>query len=134
MVFEYTLTVAAGKTEAEPATLDMPIAAGVIHRIEVDGHPGCNGMVYVTINRALHQVFPTNPDGQFRPRGFPKAGTVYEELLQPPFELTAKGWSPDCTYPHDITISLWILPKERLEAERGLIGGLKRMLKHMRMD
>ena len=127
MVFEYDFTIPAGTPASAPAKLELRLARGIIHQLNVSFPAGSRGMVYLTLNRALHQVFPTNPDGQLKGEFFPIAGAVYEELEEPPYKLEAHGWSPGTTYNHTVTIRLWLLPREVLEPGKQAIGILERL-------
>lgn len=127
MVFEYDFTVPANTLASAPARKDLPVARGIVHYISIAFPAGCRGEVLLTINRALHQVFPTNPDGQFKGEFWPIQGAVYEPVEEAPYKLEAYGWSPGTTYQHTVTIRLWTLPREVLEPGREAIGLLTRI-------
>ena len=127
MIYEYDLTVPANTPANAPAILDMPLAQGVIHKIAVVFPAGCRHQVKVIIRRALHQVWPTNPDGQLKGDFFPIEGPVWYELDEAPFKLEAYGWSPDTTFNHTVTIRLWLQRKEILLPGQQAFGFMERI-------
>lgn len=127
MIFEYDLTIPANTSVAVPAKGEMKVARGIIHKVEVTFPAGCNRAVLVTIRRALHQVWPTNPDGQLKANNYTISFPVWYEIDQPPYEMQVYGWSPGTTYPHVITVRLGISSREVLDpgsSERGILGRL----------
>lgn len=127
MVFEYDFTIPANTLASAKARLELRLARGIIHQLSVHFPAGSRGQVSLTINDALHQVFPTNPDGQFKGEFFPITGSVYHELETAPYRLTAWGWSPGTAYDHTATIRLWLLPREILEPGRKAVGVLEKL-------
>lgn len=127
MVFEYDFTIPANTPASAKVRLDMKLARGIVHQLSISFPAGCRGQVFLAINRALHQVWPTNPDGQFKGEFFPIQGAVYEPLEEPPYTLEAYGWSPGTAFDHTATIRLWLLPREVLEPGRQAVGVLERL-------
>lgn len=127
MVFEYDFIIPANTLASAKARLDMKLARGIIHQLSVQFPAGSRGQVFLAINKALHQVWPTNPDGYFKGEFFPIQGSVYEELEEAPYTLTAWGWSPGTAFAHTATIRLWLLPREVLEPGRKAVGILERL-------
>ena len=127
MIYEYDLVLPADTKEATPEPLVMQLTHGIIHRVEISFPSGCNGQVKVVIRRALHQVFPTNPDGQLKANGFTISGPVWYELEEAPYQLEAYGWSPDTSYDHTITIRLYIERREVLEPGAETVGIIGRL-------
>jgi hypothetical protein len=114
MIYEYEITVPAGTTAAAPVVQVLKLTHGVIHHIEVIFRAGCHHEVSLTINRAIHQVYPTNPDGVLKGDWFPISGPVWHEISEAPYQLEARGWAPDTTYDHTVIIRLWIQRRETL--------------------
>lgn len=117
MIFEYDLTIPARTTKADPVSVEMPLARGILHKVEVIFPPGCHHKVFLTINRALHQVVPLNPDGYLKGDTFPISDYMFQPLEEAPHRLEAYGWAPDTTYDHTVVIRLGILPREILQPE-----------------
>lgn len=109
MIYEYDLTVPANTPKNAQVSQDCKLAYGVIHYLGVQFPTGCVGLVHVHINDAIHQVFPTNPDGTFKGDGVVIEGRVLEKLYNPPFILTLWGWNLDDTYDHTVTVRFWII-------------------------
>jgi len=127
MIYEYDLAVSAGTTQEEPAEQRMKLSRGIIHKLEVSFPPGCNNLVLVTIRRALHQVWPTNPDGQLKANGHTISMPVWYELETEPYELEVKAWSPDCSYDHTITVRIGISPRGVLERAQESLTLIRRI-------
>ena len=127
MIYEYDLVVPLNTLEASPASVEMKLCHGIVHKLEVTFPPGCHNAVKVVVRRALHQVWPTNPDGQLKANGYTISYPVWYELEEAPYILTAWAWSPGTTYSHTITIRLGIQRREILQPgqeERGIIKRL----------
>lgn len=127
MIYEFDLAVPANTLASAPVALDMHLTHGIIHKVEVSFAFGCNNLVLVAINDALHQAFPSNPDGQLRGNGWTISMSTWYELEAAPYELTAKGWSPGTAYQHTITIRIGILPREILQPPAESAGFLRRL-------
>lgn len=127
MIFEYDLTISAATTRRSPVTQDLQLARGIIHKVEVIFPPGCHHQVFVVIRRGLNQVFPTNPDNQFKGDFFPVSYPVWYPMEAGPFRLKAYGWAPDTTYDHAVIIRLGLLPREVLEPGREAVGILSKL-------
>jgi len=122
MIFEYNLTITAGRNRRSPATQELQLARGIIHKVEVIFPPGCHHQVFVVIRRGLNQVFPTNPDGQFKGNAFPISYPVWYPMEDGPFLLKAYGWAPLTTFAHTVTIRLGILPRAVLMPPSETVG------------
>lgn len=127
MIYEYDLTIPANTLVSAPVRQIMLIDRGIIHKVEVEFPGGSNKAVLVTIRDALHQVYPTNPDGQLKANNFTISGSEWLEVEEPPYQLEAYGWSPGTTYQHVITIRLYQLPREVLEPGRDAMNFLGRL-------
>ena len=125
MFFEIPLLIPADTPEAEPATEDAELCAGIVSRVAVQFPAGCSGMVYVSIWRGGHPLWPTNIDEGFAGEDsiidFPESYTLDE----PPYTLELRGWGPDTTYNHTVTFRFSVLPLPELVLEDiELPGGL----------
>ena len=127
MIFEYDLVVPANTQANNAARLDMQLVKGVVHKLAVQFPAGCRSQVLVVINRAVHQVWPTNPDGQMKGDFFPIEGPVWYELDEAPYKLEAYGWSPGTNFNHTVTIRLWMERKEVLLPGQQAIGIMERL-------
>lgn len=130
MVYEFDIIVKADNTITNPKVEHLKLTAGIIHRYEVYFPPGCVNLVRVGINRGLHQVWPTNPDGRHKGDGVTLSYREHYDLTKGPHIITIRAYSIDCTEPHTITVRFAILTSKILApwllswAEKlGLYGG-----------
>ncbi len=131
MFYEFKLAVPALTSQSDPVSVVMPLTEGIIHRFEVQGDWGEHNLVSVSIRRAVHQVFPSNPSGVIHPGFFPVGGATWYELEEEPFQLEAYAWSDDDTYAHTALIRIWLERREVLEPGRetlSFLGKLRSML------
>ena len=114
MFYTWNFTLPYGKDATDKTKQILGLERGTITRCEVVFPSGCCGLVYVHINRALHQVYPKNPDYQYTGNGETiVAGDEYE-IKEEPFELEFYGWNTDDTYNHTVTIRIQLVPKREI--------------------
>lgn len=130
MVFEFDIEVLTTHTITTPKVVDLKLTAGIIHRYEIYFPPGCANLVKVGINRGLHQVWPTNPEGRHKGNEVNLSYREYYDLIKEPHILTIRAYSVGATYDHTITVRFAILTSKILApwllswAEKlGLYGG-----------
>jgi len=111
MFYEFPLTVAVGKTRADPALQVIKLTQGLIHRLEVEFPDGCCGLIHVRVLWLDHQVWPTNPNEWFTSDGHVIIVDDYFELYGAPYLLKIEGWSEALSYPHTVTVRIGVLPK-----------------------
>jgi len=109
MIFNYNITIPANTPQNNPIRRVLKLTYGIIHFLEILSSYGCAGMVYCAIYEGEHQVFPTNPDDYFRLTGVPIQGREFYPIVNFPFELEFRGWSPGTRYEHVVTVRLWML-------------------------
>ena len=117
MLYVLALTIPANTAEAAPYEEDLKLTDGVITHVEVEFPAGCQGLVHSSARQAIHQVFPTNPDGNLCSDNHVIVWNDYEDLDTDPRILTIGGWNDDDTYDHTITWRIELTPREI--AERG---------------
>lgn len=127
MIFEFALTVPANTLLSSPASQELKLSRGIVHKVEVLGDGGERNQVYLVIRRAINQVWPTNPNGQLHPGFFPISYLAFYALEVSPYSLTVDAWSPGTTYDHQVLIRLGIEPREVLEGTRPELGILKKL-------
>lgn len=117
MFFEYPLVVPADTAKAAPATVDAVLCVGVVTEVSIQFPAGCSGMVYVTIWRGGHPVWPVNIDeavaGEDAIISFPES----YELDEQEYAFEVRGWSPGTTYSHTITVRFTVQPLAEIAAE-----------------
>ena len=130
MVYEFDIDVLVANTINNPKVKDLKLTAGIVHRYEIFFPPGCANLVHVGINRGLHQVWPTNPEGRHKGEGVTLSYREHYDLVHGPHILTVRAYNVDATYDHKITVRFAILTSKILApwllswAEKlGLYGG-----------
>lgn len=130
MVYEFDIKVLTTNTIDNPKVVDLKLTAGIIHRYEVYFPPGCNNLVRVGINRGLHQIWPTNPEGRHKGDGATLSYREHYDLVHGPHLITIRAYSIGCRYDHIITVRFAMLTSKILApwlltwAEKlGLYGG-----------
>lgn len=117
MFYEIPLLIPPDTPEAEPATTPAALCSGVISRVSLQFPHGPSGMVYVSIWRGGHPLWPTNIDEGFAGEGVIITFPESYELNEPPYTLELRGWSPGTTYEHTITVRFTILPLQEIGPE-----------------
>lgn len=128
MFYEFDLTVTADTARADPATLEVPLAAGTITQVGIQFPAGCSGMVYASIWRSDHQLWPGDPDEAIAGEDAIVSWAESYDLDDVPFSLLLKAWSPGTTYDHKLTFRFALLSLEETQSARGLSGLLRRAL------
>ncbi|MCX6072016.1 MAG: hypothetical protein NTU91_14360 [Chloroflexi bacterium] len=131
MLYVLSLCIPANTAEIEPYEEDLKLTDGVITRVEVEFPAGCAGLAHSYARRAIHQVFPTNPDGNLCSDNHVIVWNDYEDLAADPRILTIGGWNLDDTYAHTITWRVELTPREiaeRLKTQQGMLAGIGRLL------
>ncbi len=131
MFYDQALTIPANTLERTPEELEVALTHGVITHVEVEFPPGCHGLVNTYIRRALHQVWPTNPDSCFASDGRAIIWNDYYELFGEPYSLIIGGYSPCTTYDHEITFRFEVTPQEIAEqgkVQKGMLYNIGRIL------
>ena len=114
MFYTWNITLAKGNTAATPEKIIMDLEKGTIVRCEVVFPSGCQGLVSVHLNQALHQVYPKNPDYQYAGNGEAIVATDEYEIREEPYQFEFYGWNTDEIYEHTITIRIQIVPKREI--------------------
>lgn len=109
MIYAYDITVEAKQTDSPPQKTTLELTTGYIHLVEVVFPPGPSNLVHLTINRGGHQVWPSNPDGDFIGDGIAISFREEYWLLDEPLDLVVHTWSPLATEDHKITVRLGLL-------------------------
>jgi hypothetical protein len=125
MIYVFALTIPANTSEANRLKFLLPVTAGKVIRGMVEFPSGHCGLTHLRICRGLVQLWPTNPDAQFKSSNETIDWEEAYELSTPPFEFQAYAWNDDDTYAHTITIRLVI---ESTPAEQNLVAQIEALL------
>lgn len=128
MWYDFAVDVPANTLYSAPITQEMKLSVGVIHHVEVGFRYGPNHEVGVRIVQGGHQLWPTNPDSDFR-------GDGYALILNESYKLEVGNniikaicYSPGTSYDHRVFIRIGVLSQEEVAPLTGLGGALKRFL------
>ncbi len=111
MLFETSITIPITATQANPTTVTLGIAHGIITKIMVRPRPGHAALAHCVILYHEHQIAPSTENMDFAGDTFPIDWEEYLEVTQPPYELKIKGWNDDDTYEHTFDIFVAVLPR-----------------------
>lgn len=129
MFYDFAITIPAGTSEDDPVEEELKLTHGVIHRVEVEFYPGPRRYVGLRIYHQEHQLYPTNPDGEFKTDGYTIAFDDFFELKTAPYALKARGYSPDADYSHVVTVRIGVVESKIALALLKMATGLEKFLK-----
>lgn len=111
MFYNFPLTLTLGTAEASLEEEEAKLTHGVIHRLEIEFPAGCSGLAHLRILHLDHQLWPTNPGGNFASDNHVIIIDDYYQLYDGPYTLKLQGWNEDETYDHTVTVRIGILPQ-----------------------
>jgi len=115
MFYVFSLLPTATKTEAQAQPLTMPLAAGIIHQVDVLFQDGCNHLTYVRIFDSNHQLWPTNREEKMRGNATVISFREFYELKSGDSTLTAKIWNGLTVNWAEVIIQIGLLPKRIIQ-------------------
>ena len=128
MWYEFNFLIPAGTTRENPVELVMKLSYGIIDHVIIEAAPGCKRFAAVRILQYEHQVIPTNTDTDIALNAVAREFNDRIELLEPPFNLKAIGYSPLTTYDHTYRIGVSVLPPETFPEYSEAQSKLKKFL------
>ena len=128
MFYDFAFSIPAGTTQAAPKVERLKLTHGIIHTFRIYFPPGPRGEVNLVVLNEAAQLYPTNRGGSFNADNLYVSFDDYFELTRAPFELVAKGWSPDADYNHTLRIEVGVLESRIALASLRLARGLEKML------
>lgn len=120
MRYRTSLTIEAGKTEADPNRVILPLEWGYIVEVEVMFPAGQVGLTYVQIYRQSRQIFPLTPGEAFRGDDHTISMASRFPLLEVPLHVTVVGWAPDATLDHTIFVDITMEAPPPVRVEGGV--------------
>ncbi|MBA7494462.1 hypothetical protein ES702_05038 [subsurface metagenome] len=111
--FSYTPTV--NDVAETPKNLELRLAAGVIHQVDVLFQNGCAHEEFVQIFDDIHQLWPSNRGEKLRGNATVISFREFYELTPGNSTLTAKIWSTLSTPWYEIIIQIGLLPKRIIQ-------------------
>lgn len=115
MFYVFSYTPSASDTEESPHVLEMQLAAGVVHQVDILFQNGCNHEEFVQIFNDNLQVWPSNRGQKLRGNATVISFREFYELTPGNSGLTAKIWTTLTEEFKEITISIGLLPKQVLQ-------------------
>jgi len=108
MLFTGEITIPAGTALNAPVLEHIKLTKGLITQIDVFFPPGNSCLAFITFNRAIHQIYPTNPDGFVKGDGILLQGNVFHHIKDQPLTVTVMGFSPDARFDHTVYFNIWM--------------------------
>lgn len=112
-VFSYTPT--ASDTEASPYELELKLAPGVIHQVDVLFQDGCNHEEFVQIIQGKVQLWPSNRGEKLRGNATVVSFREFVELDHSNCLLKAHIWTTLTADFKELLIQIGVLPKAILQ-------------------
>jgi len=108
MLFSGDITIPAGTALNAPVREHIELTKGLISQIDVFFPPGNSCLAFITFNRSIHQIYPTNPDGYLKGDNVLITGPVFHHIRDHPTIVTVKGYSPDARFDHTVYFNIWM--------------------------
>lgn len=108
----------------------MPCHWGTIKKATISFPDGCHGVCHVHIDAGLHQIYPTNPEGDYALDGFTLVIEDPFKIADGVKKLQLRGYNKGI-YEHEIKVTFTIevdyIPNVVEEAILGIYNLLKRI-------
>lgn len=112
MDYNVTLSVPAWTLKAAPAVLPVLLTKGIIVKVRVGMPDGCADLVHVVVVRGGHQVWPSNPDGNYAWNDYVHEIEASYLLDDQPLTMKVVAWNEDTAHSHNVTVGFNLLPLE----------------------
>lgn len=115
MRYRGSLTISAGKTEADPATADLELCYGDITEVEIHFQAGCGWLAHLQIWYQSRQIFPLSVGASFI--GDDQVIEFAERwpIREVPHQVELRGWAPDASYDHTVAVEITMTAPEGLD-------------------
>lgn len=124
MFYEFAITTPDNTPATNPLRTEMQLDLGIIRGVEVQFPRGCVGLVHLKILDALHQVWPSNPDGNIASDNARIAWREDYEIIKGEQTLVAVTWNEDDSYDHTITVRFEVAPITLVAQQRRAAAAL----------
>lgn len=108
MIYTGDITIPANTPATSPTIERIPIALGIIYKIELQFPPGCAGLTHIVINDGGYQVWPSTPGKDFATDDYTISFEDTYLKQASPTEMQVYGYNVDETYEHTIQIRLGV--------------------------
>ena len=112
MDYSVDLEVPKSTTAWDPAELRVRLTKGLIIGVRVGFPDGCADLLHCVIVRGIHQVWPTNPDGNYHWNDYVFEIRSEYPLEDYPLDMIIRAWNDDARNPHTVTVGFNLLPLE----------------------
>lgn len=106
----YSLTLPPGGSVTSLTSKEVEYPPGIVTRVKVTMPSGCAGLAHFRVRKALHQLWPYNPDSWFAEDDLREDFDEELDLSAAPHVLVLEGYNEDDTYPHTPVLKLVIMP------------------------
>ena len=110
MIYVFPLLIPANTPETAKQRTVLALARGRITRVMIEFPAGHVGLTHLYIRRGLHQVWPANPEVNFKSSNETILWDEDYSLETAPHQLDAYAWNEDDTYEHTITVRIVLEP------------------------
>ena len=110
MVFSFDIETPASTPRTTPQVTTLPISGGIIRQWYINFPDGNWFEAPLRIHKEGTPILPINLGGEIRGNGAPFVSIEFINISTPPWELTALTWNEDINNPHDIYVSITIMP------------------------
>lgn len=115
MFYSFKHTVLTGNIETKKYELAIPLAAGVVHQVDVLFQDGCNHKANVQVFHANFQLWPSNRDSSIVGNATVVSFREFYELVPGLSELKAFIWGDGVITGVEVVINIGVLPKRVLQ-------------------
>ncbi len=115
MFYSFPITITAGNTVDNKATIEMPMSAGVIHQVDILFPDSANHNVRIQVFDASFQLWPSNRAGTIRGDASVISFRDFYELRSVNNTLSGVGWWEDEETALDIWVQIGVLPRSILQ-------------------
>jgi hypothetical protein len=115
MFYSWPIVVAAGNTADNPAVIQMPMYAGVIHQVDILFPDDCDHNIRVQVFDASFQLWPSNRNAAIRGDATVVSFRDFYEMKEANHILTGVAWWEDTETAQTIWIQIGVLPRAVLQ-------------------
>jgi len=115
MFYSWPITVAAGNTADKKQEIRMPMAAGVIHQVDILFPDDCDHNIRVQVFDANFQIWPSNRGATIRGDATVISFRDFYDMKASRNILTGFAWWEDTQTEQTIWIQIGVLPRAVLQ-------------------
>jgi hypothetical protein len=124
MHYSYEHTFSANGKKANEEEEIMECAWGILTNVDISFQWGTSRRCHVHIDETKHQIFPTNPNGNYAFEGYTLHITGKYELLPATRKIYLRGWN-EGNNDHTIAVAFEVLPIDDVNVVPNAIDKLR---------